>query len=629
VQTSALRFVLDHVRRQAGADAVKDLSDAELLERFCGRREEAAFALLLQRHGPTVLGVCRRVLRDTHAAEDAFQTTFLILVQKAGAVRKRQALGSFLYGVAYRVAARARSQAEQPARQGPTIPAAENEMGALDELARAEALAVLDEEIGCLPDKYRRPLILCYLEGKTHEQAAREMAWPKSSVPARLKRGCELLRQRLTRRGITLPAAALAVLLADRSASAVPALLTLSTVRSAVQALAGSAVPGTTAVRWSVLLVLLLTAGLAVAGVSVLASPHEQPKAEPPPQAAQPAEQPKEQRVVATRTDQNGDALPADAVARIGAVRFQHSTSVNSVAFSPDGKLVATGSAHGELRVWDAATGKIVQRCIGPYGSVFQCIAFSPDGKYLVSDKDGGGLWEVATGKKLWRVTFDHAGAVHTLEFSPDGKTIAVGCSVRNTIYLCDAATGQMTRKIEGHTDGVPLVAFGKDGKTLVSGSTDKTARIWDLATDKEVKRFQEQSAVTGLALSPDGKLLATRTEKSVRLWEIASGKELRSIKVDPLRLIDPNDMAFSPDSKSLAANATLWDVATGKESVHFEMSGWAIAFAPDGKTAVHGGYDGAVRISDVATGNILRPPLTPTIVRRFSLPPSPPMARS
>jgi DNA-directed RNA polymerase specialized sigma24 family protein len=100
VQTFTLKGVLDHLRRHTGTAAMKDLSDAELLERFCGRREEAAFALLVQRHGPAVLGVCRRVLGDVHAAEDAFQATFLVLVRKAGRVRKRDSLGSFLNSVA-------------------------------------------------------------------------------------------------------------------------------------------------------------------------------------------------------------------------------------------------------------------------------------------------------------------------------------------------------------------------------------------------------------------------------------------------------------------------------------------------------------------------------------------------
>ena len=144
------------------------------------------------------------MLGDIHTAEDAFQTTFLVLVRKAGCVRKRQSLGSFLYGVAYRTAARARVQSGGASQPRPHGRCSSYQPDALEELSRAEACAVLHEELARLPDKYRRPLVLCYLEGKTHEQASREMAWPKSSVSGRLNRGCELLRQRLSRRGIAL-----------------------------------------------------------------------------------------------------------------------------------------------------------------------------------------------------------------------------------------------------------------------------------------------------------------------------------------------------------------------------------------------------------------------------------------
>ena len=142
MQTSALRFVLDHVRRQAGADAVKDLSDAELLERFCGRREEAAFALLLQRHGPTVLGVCRRVLNNDADVEDAF----LLLVRKAAAIRRRESVAAWLYRTAYRVALRARQRAaKQSSREASGV----EWLGtaAVNAVVWHEVRPILDEEI--------------------------------------------------------------------------------------------------------------------------------------------------------------------------------------------------------------------------------------------------------------------------------------------------------------------------------------------------------------------------------------------------------------------------------------------------------------------------------------------------
>ncbi len=318
MQTSTLQSVLDHLRKQVGAAAMKDLSDTELLEQFCGRREEAAFALLVQRHGPTVLGVCRRVLGDDHAAEDAFQATFLVLVRKAGYIRKRHSLGSFLYGVAFRTAARARVQKAERRSRERTAETASPQSDALDTLSRAEACAVLHEELAYLPDKYRRPLVLCYLEGKTHEQAGREMAWPKSSVAARLKRGCELLRERLGRRGVVLPAGVLAVLLADKAARAVPAVLTLTTVRLAAQTLAGKVTTGPvaggvlqamSATRRGALAALVLTVGLAVVSMGVLASQQQVPKAAPPPQEVRGAAQPNEEKPK-KKVEHNGPISP-------------------------------------------------------------------------------------------------------------------------------------------------------------------------------------------------------------------------------------------------------------------------------------------------------------------------------
>src|SRR5262245_49675853 len=189
---SHLSDVLRHLSRVADPQTARDLSDGELLERFRAGHEEAAFALLVQRHGPMVLGVCRRLLRDAHDAEDAFQATFLVLVRSAASVRRQESLGSWLHGVARRIALRARAQAATrrlherralpPPRRGPA-----------DEAAGQEVLAVLDDEIDRLPEKCRAAVVLCCLEGKTQEQAARELGWPRSSLAARLARARALL----------------------------------------------------------------------------------------------------------------------------------------------------------------------------------------------------------------------------------------------------------------------------------------------------------------------------------------------------------------------------------------------------------------------------------------------------
>jgi RNA polymerase sigma factor (sigma-70 family) len=251
-------------------------TDADLLERFAAGRDPAAFAELVQRHGPMVLRVCRRVLGHTHDADDAFQATFVVLVKKAGAIAHRERLANWLYGVAYRAAlevkkdvARRRAR-EKPADQASVKDPREPEAGG------NELQPVLEAELQRLPDKYRAPVVLCYLEGKTNEQAARELAWPAGTVKIRLSRARELLRDRLARRGMGLTVGGLAVLLAQESASAaVPVALAQATQAAAmsgtaagpVAAAASAAVKALTAVKLKVALGVM--AAVSVAGAAV------------------------------------------------------------------------------------------------------------------------------------------------------------------------------------------------------------------------------------------------------------------------------------------------------------------------------------------------------------------------
>ena len=196
--------VTRYFRRLLSPRSASGLTDAQLLERFVADQDEAAFEILLWRHGPKVLGVCRRVLRHEQDAEDAFQATFLVLVRKAGSIGKRQSVGSWLYRVAYRVALRAKvSASKRNARQRviTDVPAAE----AVPDLFSRDVALVLDEEVNRLPEKYRAAFVLCYLDGKTNEQAAQELGCPKGTILSRLAWARERLRVRLTRRGLAYP----------------------------------------------------------------------------------------------------------------------------------------------------------------------------------------------------------------------------------------------------------------------------------------------------------------------------------------------------------------------------------------------------------------------------------------
>lgn len=179
------------------------LTDAELLERYIERRDEVAFEALVRLHGPMVLGLCRRLLSDRQDVDDAFQTTFLILVRKAPTLRDRTLLANWLYGVAYRVAIRLRKKtAKRDAGKQPSDRLDEVASDRAEPAEHADWLPILDQELTRLPEKYRGPLILCYLNGQTHEQSAGKLGIPVGTVRSRLARGRDLLKRRLERRGV-------------------------------------------------------------------------------------------------------------------------------------------------------------------------------------------------------------------------------------------------------------------------------------------------------------------------------------------------------------------------------------------------------------------------------------------
>jgi len=226
--------VLQYLRGLALATSGEEITDGGLLKRFVASHEEAAFEELLRRHGPMVLSVCRNLLRNGHDAEDAFQATFLILVRRARSLLSRGCVGSWLCAVAYRTAVCARRAAARRVKREERAVA----MLTSDDRDQAptdrELHSVLCEEVNRLAEKYRAPIVLCYLEGKTNEEAARRLGCPKGTVLSRLARGRDKLRSRLVRRGITLSATGLAAALtASASAAAAPALLA-DTIKAAL-----------------------------------------------------------------------------------------------------------------------------------------------------------------------------------------------------------------------------------------------------------------------------------------------------------------------------------------------------------------------------------------------------------
>src|SRR5438552_13950698 len=225
--------LLRHVRRLLGSQR-DEAADGTLLQRFALHADDAAFAALVHRHGPLVWSVSRRVARHEQDAEDVYQATFLLLARKAGVIRKSNAIASWLYGVAHRLALRTRCDAARR-RQHEGQAAGSTVTLACDDLTWRELREMLDAELARLPDQYRAPVLLCYFEGLTQEEAARQLGWTKRSVKDRLEHGRNRLRARLAKRGATLSMTLVGSLIAaDTSKAAAPAALTEATLQGAV-----------------------------------------------------------------------------------------------------------------------------------------------------------------------------------------------------------------------------------------------------------------------------------------------------------------------------------------------------------------------------------------------------------
>jgi RNA polymerase sigma factor (sigma-70 family) len=617
---------------------VTDASDGQLLQRFAVDRDEVAFAELVRRHGPLVWKVCSQVLGHEQDAEDAFQAAFLVLACKAGAVRKQESLGSWLHGVAYRTAMKARTESARRKTR-------EQKVAAATPLTLADGpdrdlLAILHEELQRLPAKYRLSVVVCCLEGKTRTQAARQLGWKEGTVAGRLAEAKKLLQRRLERRGVMLAAGPLAVALVEGPASAAaPATLASSTVRAALLFAAGEgAAAGVLSARVVALadkvgralllakcqtgtaVVLALT--LLAAGTALIArsAAPEQPQATRDERASiradqQPAEKP-------APADRYGDPLPPGAVARLGTVRFRQGSNIGSIAFAPDGKIVGTAGDDDVVRLWDLATGKELAHFGQTHTGALTDIAFSPDGKTFAAAGGYGERIYLFDRRKLAvirEIKTKEQPSFVTLVFSPDGTKLALGSA--GEVRLWEVATGKEVLQLKGHQDTVPTVAFSPDGKMVACGIGNATIRLWDAVTGKELYTLPAAKRVVRygvpVAFAPKGNLLAAAIDdKIVCLWDPATGKEVRRLPAAE-RLV--YSTAFSPDGQFLAVGTggpgllaggqvILWQVSTAK--VLRQFSGFGIyavlAFSPDGKVLATNSGSSTLHLWDTATGKEL-----------------------
>jgi len=623
---------------------VSGMSDGELLERFvaesgCDPVGEMAFDAIVRRYGPMVLGVCLRVLGEYHGAEDAFQATFMVLAVRARAVRKRESLGPWLHGVAVRIARRA-SILNRRRREVPLAAPAQLEPGDRDP-ALADLSAVLDEELSRLPEKYRLPLVLCYLEGRTQEEAAQTLGWTKGTVSGRLARAKDLLRSRLLRRGVASSAGLAAISLAAQPASgALSESLLAATVRVATATSLGVAesamVSGrvATLVRqslkvmslsqlgWAAAQLLALGLGTAAVATSMLLmngpAREAHVAAGPLAIARRAADLP---RPIAgpLQLDRFGDPLPARVGLRLGTTKRRHPTEVVGVDFLPDGKAVVSAQADGIVHFWDPVSGQSVETIdlMGDSRTPDQAIrnfTVSADGRFMagvsISEDPGThssirSIWiRSLPDCRLVRAIVENARNVDSLAMTPDGASLASGAA-NGEVRLWDVASGACRSTLELNLRTIPLLAFAPDGKTLAISALGSKVTLWDLEEERGTPLADLTSGPFAPCFSHDNRLLAVNTieGKAVIVNRATSQRQLTA---------RGTAYAFGPDGRSFAmigddGALQVIDTSTGthrwENDLGYGLGTTSVAFSPDGETIL-ASKGGVLRFFEAESGH-------------------------
>ncbi|MCI0703363.1 MAG: sigma-70 family RNA polymerase sigma factor, partial [Planctomycetia bacterium] len=583
--------------------------DAELVRAIslAGANREEAFAAILHRYGPMVLGVCRRVLADAHAAEDAFQAVFLVLARKSNTICPPGAVGGWLYGVAVRTARKAKTAAARRRRREMSAMALANSRTANPDrevggdLAQAELRAVIDTELAALPEMHRAAVVLCDLHGKTRGEAALELNRPEGTVAAWLARGRKTLAARLARRGVALPTAGLVAVATPSVVSAELASATTSSFLGRVVSPTVHALAETVMRSFSTSLMKLAAVAVTIGGVfaaiTVAMAGHNKPVANPNTE---------------TPTVPTAAPIPPDVPKPDPTLFADHKGYVHSVSYSPDGKkFLSVG--NGTAIVWDTQTRKKLFTVEAEFAR------FSEDGKaffYLTQDEFHiadvttgksrqkfargmpktiiGGRWATISGDGSARVEFDGV-AHHITNFPVKGATPSLAdqkevltFSTLVPNYGCGGAfaPGGMTR-------------FAGIHRATPDFKQTACLSVWELPEGKRVGTiFRDfNHPVQSFAWSPDGKEIAVGFGDGVRIFDAKTLKELRVLD-KPGKWGDPlphtTALEWSADGKALAA------AVTEEVRIHKELD--------DGRVlAKVTAIKVAVRLLDTTTGKELR----------------------
>ncbi len=632
----AIQRTAAEIRRWAGQDSGNTVRDDALLRRFAKSRDEAAFAELVRRHGSLVLGVGRRVLGDHQAAEDILQATFLLLARKSKIIAWQRTVAPWLYSVAFRLArtARRRRRYQEPLQEPQPLPASETDPA--KPLLWQEVRAALDEELARLSEPIRAPLVLCYLQGRTRDEAANALGWTLATLKRRLERGRNLLRARLTRRGLALSAIGGAMLLDGPALSAEFAQNIIQQINTGIlPASVAALLEGQRFAPWKKLafaIAMLFTAGLGAGWFSS----HTPVTAEPPT-----ADKPENKATIAT--DTLGDPLPDGAVARLGTTRLRPGQSIQGIAISPDGKQLATwakawGTGGSDRLIFsDTATGRQIKSISLP-PCILHTIRWLADGRGLALAKIGQSddfLWEFTDAnaslpiKENARLNSMTSGDVYGAAISPDGRWLATGglsldggdqpirlWEVQPNSQLASLKSRELGRQ-SGH--GM-FVLFSADSK-----------RVFALSRGQEPSKPGAPLAAPppGLVAPAAGPLVPGKLADRAKLvvYDVETGKRLNEFDVPPSMeymkstMPAPKRMALSPNGKTLwigdekgVVHALDW--AAGKElhsfavppgkSRPFRTDGISVLLPnPDGQTIYIGDASNSLTIRDAKTGQV------------------------